>query len=178
VPATRRVVALSSAAALAVAVSALLPVSASAQKKGRPDPDGPDPKVGLTIALQVGTGRYDFTGQGVCLQIPDGEIFDAPAALYSVRQTGDRQRLNMTLYRLKKGSDMVTINVTIGSTTHSVSTVKVGTNGVPLGSGTAKLDTAGAGGTLTIDATDAKGTKITGTIKCETFNRPLASNGQ
>ena len=35
----------------------------------------------------------------------------------------------MTLYRLKQGGDMVTLNVTIGKDTHSVSTVKVGGSG-------------------------------------------------
>ena len=164
-------------AALTLGLSALLSISPAAQKKQpRADPDGPTPKVGVTIALQLGTARYDFTGQAVCLQIPDGEIFDAPAALYSVRQTGDRQRLNMTLYRLKTGTDMLTLNVTIGSATHSVSTVKVGANGGPIGSGTATLEMSDAGGTLTIDATDPKGTKITGTVKCDTFRRPLDSN--
>jgi hypothetical protein len=163
--------------AAVVALSALLSISASAQKRPRADPDGPNPKVAITIALQVGAGRYDFTGQGVCLQIPDGTIYEAPAALYSVRQTSDRQRFNMTLYRLKKGTDMVTLNVTTGSDTHSVSTVKIGTNGVPLGSGTAKLEMSGSGGTLTIDATDPKGVKIAGTVKCEAFNRPVESNG-
>src|SRR3954451_2829466 len=75
----------------------------AAQKAPRFDPDGPDPKVGVTIALAVGAARYDSAGQGVCLEIPEGSIYEAPAALYSVRQTTDKQRLNMTLYRLKKG---------------------------------------------------------------------------
>ena len=120
----------------------------------------------------VGTARYDFTGQGVCLEIPDGSIFEEPAAIYSVRQTGAKQRFNMTLYRLKKGGDMVTLNLTIGKDTHSVSTVKVGESGAPLGSGTATLERAGKGGTLTIDATDTRRVSLSGTVKCDAFNRP------
>jgi hypothetical protein len=166
-------------ASTALAAALLLAVSALEAQKAPPrsDPDGPDPKVGLTIALQVGTGRYDFTGQGVCLEIPDGSIYDAPAAMYSVRQTTDKQRLNMTLYRLKKGGDMLTLNVSSGNETHSVSTVKVAANGTVAGSGSAKLERTGKGGTLTIEAADPKGVKISGTVKCEAFNRPVESNG-
>ena len=150
----------------------------SAQKKGaRSDPDGPDPKVALTIALSAGTARYDFTGQGVCLEIPDGSIYGAPAALYAVRQTGAKQRFNMTLYRLKEGGDMITLNLTIGKDTHSVSTVKIGESGALLGSGTATLERAGTGGTLTIKATDTNGVTLAGTVKCDAFNRPRESNG-
>jgi hypothetical protein len=72
---------------------------------------------------------------------------------------------------------MLTLNVTVGKDTHSVSTVKVGENGVALGSATAKLERSGSAGTLTIDATDPKGVKITGTVTCAAFNRPLSSNG-
>jgi hypothetical protein len=164
-------------AALTVAALAAAAAPLVAQKPKPQDPDGPDQKVALTIALQVGTQRFDFTGRGVCLLIPEGSIYEAPAAMYSVRQTSDKQRFNMTLYRLKAGGDMLTMNVTIGSTTHSVSTVKVGKSGQPIGSGTAKLETAGGGGTLTIDAADAKGVKVAGTVKCETFTRPVESNG-
>jgi hypothetical protein len=160
--------------ALIVATLAAAPLVA--QKKKPQDPDGPDQKVAVTIALQVGTQRYDFTGRGVCLLVPEGSIYDAPAAMYSVRQTGDKQRFNMTLYRLKSGGDMVTMNVTIGSTTHSVSTVKLGSSSVT-GSGSAKLEADGGGGTLTIDAADAKGVEIAGTVKCDTFTRPVESNG-
>ena len=148
-----------------------------AQKGARSDPDGPDPKVGLTIALTVGSARYDFTGQGVCLEIPDGSIFGAPASIYSARHTTDKQRLNVTLYRVKQGGDMVTLNVTMGKETYSVSTVKTGGPGVPLGSGTATLERTGKGGALTIAATDPKGVKISGTVTCEAFNRPVESNG-
>jgi hypothetical protein len=164
----------------AIAAGLLFTVaSPHAQKKPRPDPDGPQPKVGVTIALAVGQERYDATGQGVCLEIPDGSILDLPAALYSVRQTSDKQRFNMTLYRLKKGGDMVTLNVTIGKNTHSVSTVKIGGDkGATLGSGTATLERSGKGGTLTLDAADAQGVKITGTVKCDAFNPPIETNGQ
>jgi hypothetical protein len=73
---------------------------------------------------------------------------------------------------------MLTLNVTVGKDTHSVSTVKVGeSGGVPLGSATAKLERSGSAGTLTIDATDPKGVKITGTVTCAAFNRPQSSNG-
>jgi|KBSMisStaDraftv2_1062788.scaffolds.fasta_scaffold755799_2 hypothetical protein len=172
---TPPVISFVTSAAIAAALS-FSPVVA-AQKKPRVDPDGPDPKVSVTIALAVGAARYDSTGQGVCLEIPEGSIYAEPATLYSVRQTTDKQRLNMTLYRLKKGGDMLTLNVTVGKDTHSVSTVKVGENGVALGSATAKLERSGSAGTLTIDATDPKGVKITGTVTCAAFNRPLSSNG-
>jgi len=163
----------------ALAAGLLLAGSALEAQKKPPasDPDGPDPKVGLTIALTVGAGRYDFAGKGVCLEVPDGSIYEAPAAMYSARHTSDKQRLNMTLYRLRKGGDMLTLNVTVGKDTHTVSTVKVGENGVPAGSGTARLERTGKGGTLTIEAADAKGVKISGTVTCEAFNRPVESNG-
>jgi len=175
-PSITRVISFVTSAALAAGVLSSSPVLA-AQKKSRVDPDGPDPKVAVTIGLAVGAARYDSTGQGVCLEIPEGTIYGAPATLYSVRQTTDKQRLNMTLYRLKTGGDMLTLNVTVGKDTHSVSTVKVGESGVPLGSATAKLERSGSAGTLTIDATDPKGVKITGTVTCAAFNRPLSSNG-
>ena len=174
---TSRLTSFVSAAAIAAGLSFSCPLQAQKAPPQRSDPDGPGPKTGLTIALAVGAGRYDFTGQGVCLQIPEGTLYDAPAVFYSVRQTSDKQRLNMTLYRLKKEGDMLTMNLTLGKDTHSVNTVKVGGTGAILGSGTATLEQIGKGGTLTIDAADPKGVKITGTIKCDAFNLPVESNG-
>src|SRR5436190_13048033 len=130
-PSRSRVISYVTSAALAAALLSSTRMLA-AQKTPRSDPDGPDPKVAVTASLAVGAARYDSTGQGVCLEIPDGSIYGAPAALYSVRQTTDKQRLNMTLYRLKKGGDMLTLNVTIGNDTHSMSTLKVGDSGVPI----------------------------------------------
>ena len=164
-------------AALTVAAIALQPAAATAQKGKQPDPDGAGPKVGVTIALQVGSGRYDFTGQGVCLEILDGGILEDAAALYSVRQHAGKLQLNMTVYRLKKGDDLLTLNVTPGKATYSVSTVKAGDKGITLGSGTAKLDLANGGGTVAIDATDQTGVKIVGTVKCEAFTKPVQNNG-
>jgi hypothetical protein len=162
--------------AIAVACAFLVGSSLLAQRRTA-DADGPDPKVGLVIALQVGGARYDFNGRGVCTHTANGSIYDAPSSMWSVHQTGESRRLSLTLWRLKSGAEMLTLNVGVDGTARSVNTVRVGSNGNVVGSGSAKLQSAGKGGTLTIDATDANGTRITGTVKCEAFTTPVEDNG-
>jgi hypothetical protein len=163
--------------AVGLAVLLLAAPSAAQRKKKGGDPDADTPKVPVAIALQVGPGRYDFTGPAVCLYIRNGGILNIPSEMFTVRHSVDKQRLNLTLYKVKTGTDMFTINVTIGASTYSVTTMKVGAEGVVLGSGTVKLAPAEKGGTLTIDAADPKGIKIAGTVRCDAFNAPAETNG-
>jgi len=71
----------------------------------------------------------------------------------------------------------VSLALNIGNKRYSVSTIKVGSNGTVEGSGKITLAREGAGGTFTVDATAANGTKITGTVKCDAFTAAIAEGG-
>ena len=86
-PSNRRLASYVTSAALAAGLSCRQPDRVARRRARGPILTVQTRRSAVTIALAVGTARYDFTGQGVCLEIPDGSIFDAPASLYSARHT-------------------------------------------------------------------------------------------
>jgi hypothetical protein len=130
-------------------------------------------KVSVTIALQIGSDAYKVTGQGTCHHAAQASIYDVPAEQWSVQQSDGSRSLALTMWRLKNpAGDMLSLSVTTGAKSHNVNTVKAGRSGPTSGTGTVTLAAAAQGGTFTIDATTADGTRITGTIMCGAFTAP------
>jgi phage tail sheath gpL-like len=83
--------------------------------------------------------------------------------------------LNLSMWRPKNGSgDMVSLSVSTGKTSKTVSTVR---GAAVAGSGKVTLAATGKGGVFTVDAKAADGTAITGTIKCDAFAPHIAEGG-
>lgn len=126
----------------------------------------------VDVALQVGGAAYTAKATGECNFTDGATIFEAPATMWAARQQGGDRNVNFTLWRLRKGGDMLTLFVTIGNKTHRVSTTKVGGNGALRGSGGATFEKRGAGGVFTIDAIADTGAAISGRIVCSGFTKP------
>lgn len=135
-------------------------------------------KVPVAIELQVAGGAYAVTGQGTCHHATRASIYDVPAEQWSVQHHEGSRSLALTLWRPKAGgSDMLSLAVTDGTTSHRVNTVK-GSNATSVsGTGTVTFTPAEKGGTFKVDATTTSGTKITGTVRCEAFTAPVAAGG-
>jgi hypothetical protein len=132
----------------------------------------------VEIALQAGAKKYEFSGQGECKAAQQASIYGINAALYSVSHNAGGRRLNLTLWQPKSGSaEMMTLQVSDGSTRYEVDTVKGGAKRETKGSGKATLQKSGAGGVFTIAAVAATGEKIGGTIKCGRFGGIQAEGG-
>ncbi len=137
-----------------------------------------DAKVSVTIALEIGSESYKYTGPGTCRHALQASIYDLLAEQWTMEGGDGLRNVTLTLWQPKKGAgDMVSLAVSSGGKTHVVNTVKVGADGSVRGSGTATLAPAGKGGTFTINATAADGAKIRGTIKCDAFLAPAPVGG-
>ena len=125
------------------------------------------------ISLQVGSQKYSASGQGECKHAPRASIYDIPAALYSVSHRGGRDSLNLAVWQPRDGKpDMLSLSLTVGGKTYAVDTVKQ-----KKGSGSAKVESAGRGGAITLDAVAASGEKISGKIQCRSFGGVNAEGG-
>lgn len=135
--------------------------------------------VPVTIALKVGGNAYNFSGQAACRHAPRAAIYGMLAEQYGVEHHGEGANVTLTMWRPKpQGSeDMLSLGVSVKGKSHAVDTVKVGAQGQPRGSGKVTFVPAGSGGTFTLDVTDAAGTRIAGTIKCDAFTAPEAVAG-
>lgn len=123
------------------------------------------------IALQIGSQKY--TGMGECKSAARASIYDIPAALYSVSQRAGKDSLNLTLWRPADGKpDMLSLSLSTGGRSYVVDTVKN-----KKGSGGAKLERSGNGGSIVLDAVAASGEKITGKIQCRAFGGVQAQGG-
>jgi hypothetical protein len=132
----------------------------------------------VEIALQVGAKKYEFIGQGECKEAPQASIYGIHAALYSVSHSAGGRRLYLTLWQPKNGSaEMMTLQVSDGSSRYDVDTVKGGAKREIKGSGKATLQKSGAGGVFTLAAIAGSGEKIAGTIKCGRFGGIQAEGG-
>lgn len=130
------------------------------------------------IALQVGTKKYEFSGQGECKAAAQASIYGINAALYMVEHMAGGRSLKLTLWQPKNGSaEMMRLDVSEGSSRYEVDTVKAGGKRDAKGSGKTTLQKSGAGGVFTIAAVAASGEKITGTIKCGRFAAIHAEGG-
>ena len=132
----------------------------------------------VEIALQAGAKKYEFSGQGECKAAQQASIYGINAALYSVSHSAGGRRIHLTLWQPKNGSaEMMTLQVSDGSSRYEVDTVKGGAKRETKGSGKATLQNSGAGGVFTIAAVAGSGEKIGGTIKCGRFGGIHAEGG-
>ena len=136
-----------------------------------------DTTVPVTIALKSGAEAYQFTGKATCSYAPKASIYDLAAERWTVDQSDGSRSMTLALWHPASGSDLVSLSLNIGNQRYSVSTIKVGDKGTVEGSGKITLAREGTGGTLTVDATAANGTKITGTVKCGAFTPAIAEGG-
>jgi hypothetical protein len=79
----------------------------------------------VEIAMEVGGRAYTVKGPGECNVTRDASIFEAPATMWSARQSVTDRNINFTMWRTRKNVDMLTLWVTIAGKTHRVNTVKL-----------------------------------------------------
>jgi hypothetical protein len=97
--------------------------------------------------------------------------------MWSVQHSQEGRNLALTVWRPRSaGEAMLNLSITAAGKSYDVSTVKVGQQGSPSGTGTVTFAPAGKGGTFTINATAASGAKIVGTVTCDAFT-PLVAEG-
>ncbi len=142
-----------------------------------PHAQDPDPQSAIQLDLHIGTTAYVVSARGTCLAQPYGTLYDVPAAQWSARHRDDQRYANLAFWRVRGTGDMFNLGVLLGSTLHRISTVKVQGKGEPHGTGRVTFTATGSGGTFAIDATADTGARITGTITCGAFARPVEDNG-
>ncbi len=130
------------------------------------------------VSLQVAGKKYQASGQGECKTAPRASIYGVPASLTSVSQRSGSDSLNLTLWQPASGAPaMMSLHLSSGSKSYVVDTVKAGSKRDTKGSGSAKLEKSGGGGTIVIDAVAAGGEKIAGRIQCKSFGAVHAEGG-
>ena len=159
-----------------VAAAIVLAASMGTADAQRRVPGQPPAKQAIQASLKVGNQTYQSNEAGACTHAPMAAIYQVVSQMWTVRQSSDGRSLTLTLWRPKDGSaDMVTLSVTAGTASHSVTTVRGG--GQVEGSAKVTLEKAGNGGTFTLDARAKDGTAISGTIKCDAFAPHVAEGG-
>lgn len=133
----------------------------------------------MAVTATVGGKSYEGTGPGNCRHTPDASIYDVPAALWMVEQSGSAngalKGLHLTLWRPKnKSPDQLSLALETRSSSHQIS---VGGKAQEAGSATVKLSPVGSGGRFELQGKDAKGTKIQLTINCTAFAGVEAEGG-
>jgi hypothetical protein len=130
----------------------------------------------IQVSLNIGGESYRSNAPGKCSYAPMASIFQVVSELWSVQQSEEDRSLSMSYWKPKDGSsDMVTLSVNSGSTSHRVNTVRGG--GATSGSGKVTFQKTGEGGTFTIDAKTKSGAAMTGTIQCDTLAPHMAEGG-
>ena len=133
--------------------------------------------VPMTIVAKVADKTYRAGGVGECASSADASIYDVPATLWHATYAGgaDPRHLNLTVWRPRSGGgNMVGLSILIGDASHQIATVKGGTMA---GSGTAKVEPAGQGGTLTVTGVDEHGDAVEISVSCERFDQVVAEGG-
>ena len=126
----------------------------------------------MQIDVHVAGAAYTFSGSGECHATDDASIFSTPAGMKSARHDEATRSLNLTLWRIAKGGESITLDVEVAGKRHRVNTLPVGPVVNRRGSGGATYQSRGAGGVFTIDATADTGARITGSIRCSSFAKP------
>lgn len=142
-----------------------------------PHAQDPDPQSAIQINLRIGATPYVVSARGTCLAQPHGTLYDAPAAQWNARHRDGQRYANLAFWRVEGGGEMFNLGVLLGPAMHRVSTVKVQGKGDAHGRGRVTLTESGGGGTFTVDATADTGARVTGTIACGAFTRPVEDNG-
>jgi len=146
------------------AVLALLTAAASANVRLRPPGS-----IYVGIDLEVGGAPFAAKGAGECSYASDTSIDRMPGQMWSVRQHDSAKDVSFTLWQLKQGGEMFTLNVTSGGTMHRVNTTHAGPASDHAGSGWASVAKQGKSGQFSIDAVDDTGVRVTGTLFCSGF---------
>ena len=131
----------------------------------------------VSVSAEVGGKSYDAAGAGSCRHSPSASIYDVPAALWMVEQSGDGaiKSMNLTLWRPKNGSaDQVSLSLETGSSSHRISS---GGRAEPVGSATVKVSPLGSGGRFELKGKDGAGAKVAVTITCPVFTGVEAEGG-
>jgi hypothetical protein len=137
----------------------------------------PDPQSAIQLDLRIGGVAYAISARGTCLAQPHGSLYDVPASQWTARHRDGQRYANLAFWRLASGGDMFNLGVLLGPTLHRVSTVKVQGKGDPHGSGRVTLALKDGGGTFLVDALADTGVRVTGSIACGAFTRPVEDNG-
>ena len=162
---------------LSFAIALTIASAAAAQRRKEPAKPA-DTKVDVAITLQVAGQPYHSVGKAACLHAPVASIYSTVAEMWSVQQTDGQRSITLTLWRPKsKSGDMFSLSVATGNKPYLVNTVALGGKSAVQGSGKVTLTTLGAAGTFTINASEANGAAITGTIKCSAFTAAIAEGG-
>ena len=160
---------------VAAGIAAVTAVGVQAQR--RVSPQQTETTVPVTMALKAGAEDINFTGKATCTHAALAAIYGLRAERWTVDQSDGGRSFTLALWHPASGSDLISLGLSGGARRHSVSTIKVGTNGTVEGSGTITLAKDKTGGTFTINAATANGTKITGTVKCGAFTPAIAEGG-
>lgn len=131
----------------------------------------------VDVSLQLAGKKYQASGQGECKAAPRASIYGVPAALTSVSQRAGSDSLNLSLWQPAGAPAMMSLYVSSGGKRYVVDTVKAGSKRDTKGSGSAKLEKSGDGGSIVVDAVAAGGEKITGRIVCKRFGAVHAEGG-
>jgi hypothetical protein len=142
-----------------------------------PQAQDPDPQGPIQLDLRVDGTPYVVSARGTCLAQPHGTLYEVPARQWNARHRDGQRYVNLAFWRVEGLGDQFNLGVMVGPTLHRVSTVHVKGKGARQGSGTVAMAPGGPGGTFTIDATADTGARITGTITCGAFTRPVEDNG-
>jgi hypothetical protein len=129
----------------------------------------------MKVSLMAGGQRYESSAPGECTHAPTASIDGVASELWTAHQSDKGKSLNLSLWQPKDGSrPMVSLTVTMGSSTHRVSTVR----GASIaGNAKTQFQTAERGGTITVYAKSAEGADIIGTIRCDRFAPHVAEGG-
>jgi hypothetical protein len=131
----------------------------------------------VSVSAQVGGKSYGATGAGSCRHSPSASIYDVPAALWMVEQSGEGaiKSVHLTLWRPKDGSsDQVSLSLQTRSSSHVISS---GGKAEPVGDATVKLLPLGPGGRFELKGKDGAGAKVQVIITCPAFTGVEAEGG-
>ena len=138
---------------------------------------GAEESTKVTLALAVGSQRYDETRQGRCTYTAMASIYNTLAAMWSVQYSrAGNSSLALTVWRPVRGDTTAQLNFYFGNgqTRHHITTVK---GAEMLGKGTVQVTRRGPGGRFELAGTTAEGTTVRGSIDCEKFAAPIAVAG-
>ena len=158
---------------------ATLTAAAGAQRRVPPGAAAPDKPMGqVTIALKTGNSPYQGTGPGTCTHAPVASVYGVLSEQWSVDYSGGQRSMHLTVWKPKSGSgEMFSLSLSNGTTSQTVNTVRAPGASPTEGSGSVTLAATGTGGTFTVEAKDARGSAIAGTIKCDAFSAATAEGG-
>jgi hypothetical protein len=129
----------------------------------------------MQVSLTAGGQRYESSAPGECTHAPTASIYGVASELWTAHQSDNGKSVQLSLWEPKDGTrPMVSLTVTMGSSTHRVSTVR----GASIaGNAKTQFQTVAKGGTITVYAKSAEGADIIGTIKCAAFAPHVAEGG-